>query len=150
MTFSKWAAVGAITLMTTGFCSAQQKFPLRAGEWEMSTSAGPGQAPMVMPFCLNDELWVKALNKSPYCSIQNFSVSGNGASYSLDCSMKSVQMRGKVSLSFDGTTHMASKGSIETTANGQTTHMDVTSDWHWKGATCNPNVDMNLKLNKAH
>ena len=65
MTFSKWAAVGAITLMTTGFCSAQQKFPLRAGEWEMSTSAGPGQAPMVMPFCLNDELWVKALNKSP-------------------------------------------------------------------------------------
>ena len=33
--------------------------------------------------------------------------------------MKSVQMRGKVSLSFDGTTHMASKGSIETTANGR-------------------------------
>ena len=31
---------------------------------------------------------------------------------------------------------------------GRTTHMDVTSDWHWKGATCNPNVDMNLKLNR--
>jgi len=151
MTFSKWAAVGAIALIATAVSSAQQKFPLRPGEWESSTSVGPDQAPFVMPFCLNDELWIKALNKNPSCSIQSFNVTGSGASYNLDCPMKSFHMQGKVNLSFDGATHMVSKASLDTTtANGKTSHIDSTSDWRWKGTTCNPDVDLNLKFNKQH
>jgi hypothetical protein len=73
MTFLKIAAVGAFALMTTAASSAQQKFPLRSGEWE-STTPDPMNnhaPPMVMPFCLNDELWTKALNKNPSCTFQN-------------------------------------------------------------------------------
>jgi Protein of unknown function (DUF3617) len=150
MTFSKWAAVGAIAIMATAVASAQQKFPLRSGEWESSTSVGPGQAPFVMPFCLNDELWTKALNKNPSCSIQNLTVSSGGGSYNLDCPMKSFQMKGTVTLTFDGMTHMVSKASFDTTSKGQTTHVDSTSEWRWKGPVCNPDVDMNLKKNIYH
>ena len=41
---------------------------------------------------------------------------------------------------------MTSRGSFDTTmVGGKTSHTDSTSEYHWKGATCNPNVDLNLK-----
>src|SRR5580692_6747894 len=123
MTFLKVAAVGAFVLITTVASSAQQKFPLRSGEWEFSTpNLMNNGAPMVMPFCLNDELWTKALNKNPSCTFQNFNLTSSGGSYNLECPMKSMQMKGRVTLIFDGMTHMTSKGSFDMTANGQTTH----------------------------
>jgi hypothetical protein len=51
-------------------------------------------------------------------------------------------------MTFDGMTHMTSKASFDMTANGQTNHMDSTTEWRWKGPTCNPDVDMNLKFGK--
>ncbi len=149
MSFLKTAAVSAFVLIAA-VSSAQQKFPLRSGEWEF-TSPNPmnnQDPPIVMPFCLNDELWTKALNKSPSCTFQNLNITSSGGSYNLDCPMKTMQMKGRVTLIFDGMTHMTSKATFDVTANGQTNHMDSTSEWHWKGPTCNPDVDMNLKFGK--
>jgi len=147
MTCFKWLALCLIAVMTIGVSAAQQKFPLRSGEWSATTpDPTPGHPPFVMLYCLNDELWTKALNSVPSCKIQQFSVTPVGGSYSLDCSGASFQMKGNVKLTFDGMTHMTSRGAFDTTmAGGKTSHTDSTSEYHWKGATCNPNVDMNLK-----
>jgi hypothetical protein len=152
MTLLKSAALGAIVLMTTAVVSAQQHFPLRSGEWAASVPdpSGPNKAPFVMLYCLNDELWTKALTQNPSCSISQFNVAFGGGSYYLTCTMKTVQMKGNVKLTFDGMTHMVANASLDTTAGGKTTHTDSTSDYRWKGPTCNPNTDMNLKFNHAH
>jgi hypothetical protein len=149
MTSLKLAIVAAFALIATNAALAQQKFPLRSGEWEASTPdpTGPNKPPIVMLYCLNDELWTKALN-NPSCQLQQLNITSSGGSYNLDCTMKSFQMKGSVKLSFDGMTHLISKGSFDTTSNGKTTHMDSTSEYRWKGPTCNPNADMNLKFNK--
>ncbi len=150
MTFFKGAAFGVFALMATAACSAQQKFPLRAGEWEATMPSGvPNQPPLVLLYCLNDELWTKALTQNPSCSISQLSVSLTGASYHMECPMKAFQMKGDVVMSFDGTAHMTAKGSIDLIMNGKTTHSVTNADYRWKGPTCNPSVDLNLKV-KAH
>jgi hypothetical protein len=71
VTFIKWLALCLIVLTAGSACTAQQKFPLRNGEWT-STTPDPtndsGQ-PMTMLFCMNDETWAKALNHNPTCTI---------------------------------------------------------------------------------
>jgi len=152
MTFPKSALLGVVVLLAAPACSAQQKFPLRSGEWTATTPdpTGPNKTPYVMLFCLNDEMWTKALTQNPSCTISQFNITSGGGSYSLDCPAKSFQMKGSVKLTFDGMTHMISNGSFDSTVNGKTTHMDSTSDYRWKGPTCNPDADMNLKFHKQH
>jgi hypothetical protein len=151
MTFLKWAVPGGIVLMATAVSSAQQKFPLRSGEWVATTSvAGSNDKPTDLLYCLNDEMWTKALTQNPSCSITQLAVSLVGASYAMDCQMKVFQIKGKVNIVFDGMTHMIGKGSIDMTLNGKVPHSDSQIDYRWKGLTCNPNADMNLKFNKQH
>ncbi len=150
MTFLKWTALGIIVLTASVVSSAQQHFPLRSGEWEAtSPSAMPNQPPTVLLYCLNDQLWTKALTQNPSCSITQLSVTLTGASYLMNCPMKVFLMKGNVNLSFDGMTHMVGKGSVDIIYNGKTTHYDSQTDYRWKGSTCDPNTDMNLK-NKQH
>jgi Protein of unknown function (DUF3617) len=151
MTFQRLTALGAILFMATAVSSAQQKFPMRSGEWKSSTpSTIANQPPTVLLYCLNDELWAKALTQNPSCSITQLDVSLIGASYNMNCSMKTFQMKGKVNMSFDGTTHMISKGSFDLTMNGKITHSESQTDYRWKGLPCNPDTDMNLKFHKQH
>ena len=147
MTFSKSAFWGLIVLAATAVSSAQHKFPLRSGEWMVTTPdpTGPGKPPFVMPYCLNDETWARAFSNRT-CSLQNLSITPSGMSYNLECPASAFQMKGRGTVTFDGMTHMISKGSFDSTANGKTTHMDSTSDYRWKGPTCDPNADMNLKF----
>ena len=152
MNFLKSAAFGAIVLIATAASSAQQKFPLRSGEWEATMPSGmPNQPPVKILYCLNDELWTKARTQDPACSVSQLSVSLTGATYHLNCPFKAFQMKGDEVMSFDGTAHMTVKGSIDLIMNGKTTHSVANADYRWKGPTCDPNADINLKfLNKAH
>jgi Protein of unknown function (DUF3617) len=147
----KLAFLGVIVLMATAVTSAQQKFPLRSGEWSSTTPdpTHPASQPMTLLFCMNDETWTKALNGNSTCSMQQLSISPLGATYSLSCPAKAYQMKGNFKITFDGMTHMTSSGSMDMTVNGKTMHTDSTSDFHWKGPTCDPNADMNLKF-KQH
>ncbi len=150
MTCFKWTVFCLTAAMATAVGSAQQKFPLRSGEWAATTAdpVHPGGEPMTMLFCLNDATWTKALSGNPTCQLQQFVITPIGGSYSIDCPAKAFQMKGRADLSFDGMTHMISKGSFDVTINGKTSHMDSTSDYRWKGSVCNPAVDMNLKFDK--
>ena len=151
MIFLKWTALCMCALMATALASAQQKFPLRSGEWTATTpDPAPGKPPMVTLYCLNDDLWTKALNAIPSCELAQLNFTPLGGSYSLNCTGKAFQMKGNVKLTFDGMTHTTSRGSFDITmGTGKTTHTDSTSEYRWKGATCDPNADMNLKF-KAH
>lgn len=144
MSNKKWAAVW-LALLVTAICPAQQKFPLRSGEWAATVPDPSRQHPLNLLICMNDETWTKALNRNPTCAMQQFNFTGSGGSYSLNCSSQSFQMKGTFKVTFDGMTHMISSGSIDTTFNGKTSHMDSTSDFRWKASVCNPDVDMNLK-----
>jgi hypothetical protein len=149
MTFLKWTGLSAIAFVATSLCTAQQKFPLRPGEWNVTMSAAGSQnAPMVLPFCLNDETWQKALNQNPSCTVQQFTTTSTGTSYTLDCNTKTYQMSGKVKITFDGMEHMIANSSIDMTMNGKITHLTSQVDYRWKGATCSPN-DMNLRPRKT-
>jgi hypothetical protein len=147
MSYSKWPSFCLIAFMVTATCSAQQKFPLRSGEWA-STTPDPThktQQPLTMLFCMNDATWTKALNGNPVCSIRQLNIASSGGSYSMSCAGQAFQMNGAFKLTFDGMTHMTTKGSVETTVGGKTNHMDSSTDFRWKGPNCNPNVDVNLK-----
>ena len=146
MTFFKMTGLVAVVLMATSFCSAQQKFPLRSGEWEATVPAINAQdTATVLLYCLNDELWLKAFTQMPSCTIQNFNMTSKGASYTLDCNMSTYRMNGKVQMTFDGMEHMTANGSIDMTMNGKTTHSTSITDYRWKNSTCSPN-DLNLKV----
>jgi hypothetical protein len=147
MTSFKWPALCLIALMATVGGSAQQKFPLRSGEWTATTPdpTNTSQQPMTMLFCMNDATWTKAINGNPRCTMQQLNITSSGGSYSMTCAGQAFQMKGSFKLTFDGMTHMTTSGSIDTTANGKTSHMDSTTDFRWKGPTCNPSVDMNLR-----
>jgi Protein of unknown function (DUF3617) len=150
MNFLKLAVLAAIVLVATLACPAQQKFPLRAGEWEATMPSGiPNQPPLDLLYCLNDELWTKALTQNPSCSVSQLSVSLTGARYHMDCPFKAFQMKGDIEMSFDGTAHMTATGSIDLTMNGKTSRSVSHTDYRWKGPACNPSVDLNLKV-KAH
>jgi hypothetical protein len=145
MRIPKLTALSVAVLMTTAYCSAQQKWPLRPGEWVM-TSSDSGSTTFL--YCLNDEMWQKALTQNPVCTIQSLSISPMGASYFMNCPMKSFQMKGPVTLTFDGMQHMTGKAVLEMTVNGKTTTATSLADYHWKSATCSPD-DMNMHTRKT-
>jgi hypothetical protein len=150
MSILKCAALGIFALAATATCVAQHKFPLRSGEW-LATMPMPGsQTPMTMLFCLNDDLWEKAFSQNPSCKISEFNLSSTAVSYQIDCDMKSMTMKGRIDGSFDGMEHMTSKATLDMTMNGKATQSSASTDWRFKGATCNPDADMNLKLHKEH
>lgn len=137
------AAITLVSLLTS--VASAQHFPLKPGEWEMTpTSSTPGQPPMKLLFCFNDEMWTKGLTQAPGCTVQNLSVNATGASYNVDCPLTSFHMKGTVNLSFDGMTHMTGKGSLDFTVNGKTTHSNTQSAYHWKQSACSPE-DLNLR-----
>jgi hypothetical protein len=147
MIFLKLAALGACVLMASAVVSAQQKFPLRSGEWTISMPDPTGSdKPFSMLLCMNDETWTKAISgRNPTCTVAQLNIGLTGGSYQLSCEGKTFQMKGSVKLTFDGLTHIHSVGSINTTAQGATTHMETISDYRWKGPVCDPNADINLK-----
>jgi hypothetical protein len=150
MTYFKLTGLVAMVLVASTFCSAQQKFPLRSVEWEATVPAINSQdTATVLPYCLNDETWLKAFTQMPSCTIQNFTMTSKGASYTLDCNMSTYRMNGKVQMTFDGMEHMTANGSIDMTMNGKTTHSTSVTDYRWKGATCSPN-DLNLRVKRTH
>jgi hypothetical protein len=127
----------------TGVCNAQG-FPLKPGDWEL-TSKVPGTAePFVTRFCLNNETWQKALTQDPACKVQNFSQNSKGATYVMDCSANTVQIKGSVEILFDGMEHMVAKASISMTTGGKTTSSQSTSDYRWKNSACSA-ADVNMK-----
>ncbi len=149
MTFLKYVALGVIALVSNQICSAQNKFPLRSGQWEAVTSfIGSPSQPITVQYCLNDALWQKALTQNPVCSVQQLRITAGGASYTVDCPMKTMQMKGTVNMVFDGLEHMTAKGQFDVTLNGKTTNSSTVAEYHWKGVTCSPD-DANLRLKKA-
>jgi hypothetical protein len=98
---------------------------------------------------LNDDMWTKGLSENPGCTVQNLSVTATGASYNVDCPLRTFQMKGTVDFFFDGMTHMAGKGSLDLNFNGKTTHSNTQSDYHWKQSACSPD-DINLRQHAAH
>lgn len=144
----KYVALGVMALVSIQVCSAQNKFPLRSGEWEATISApGSESSPVTMLYCLNDALWQKALTQDPQCTIQQLTITSGGGGYTMDCEMKVFQMKGKVDLIFDGLEHMTAKGRVDITMNGKTTSSATAAEYRWKGPTCSQN-DANLKSRK--
>jgi hypothetical protein len=122
---------------------AQQKFPLRSGEWTATTPV-PGGPPDVMLYCLNDETWTRALAGKSICQLQQLSISAQGANYNLACSARGFEMKGDVKVTFDGMTHMKSSGNFEINIGGAVTHSTSGSDYRWQGPDCRPDKDINL------
>ncbi len=147
MTFPKFTTCVLFALMTTAAASAQQHFPLRPGEWtETASTINPVTGkPITMLMCMNEETWAKALSGNPTCALKNFTFTPLGGTYSLACSGKSMQMTGEFKVVFDGMTHMTSSGTMMISFNGKTNTMSSSADFRWKGPTCDPNADMNLK-----
>ena len=145
MNFPRWTALCGLMLLASGMCTAQQRFPLRAGEWEAKMSADNTPASSItMKYCLNDDLWAKAMSQNPSCTVQQLQVTPSGASYTLDCPAKAFQMKGKVEMTFDGMEHMTAKGAFDITVSGKTTSSVSHVDYRWKAAACSPD-DANLK-----
>ncbi len=151
MNLFKWAALGVLSLTAFASASAQQKFPMRAGEWTATMAdPTPNQPPVVLLYCLNDEMWTKALTQDPTCSVSQLSVTLAGASYNLSCPGKTFQMTGRVNMTFDGKTHIVAKASLDMTLSGKTTHLTSQTDFRWTAVECNPKTDMNLRDFKKH
>jgi hypothetical protein len=136
----KWTAVGTIAFFAGASCSAQHKFPLRSGEWVMTTS-DMGSTEFL--YCLNDAMWEKALTQNPICTVQQLNMTASGGSYFLNCPMKELQMKGSVTLTFDGTQHMTGKAVLDVTVSGTTTKATSQMDYRWKSATCS-SADLNM------
>lgn len=143
MQLRTFAALSLSLLFATA--ATAQRFPLKPGEWEMtSDSVAPGQMPMAILFCFKDDLWAKALSQRPECSVQNVTLSETGATYDIDCPLKNFHMSGAFHLTFDGMTHMTSKGTLNFDVNGQSMYTNTQSDFHWRQTDCKPE-DVNLK-----
>jgi hypothetical protein len=121
----------------------QAHFPLRSGEWAYTAAEMPGDP---MFFCINDELWQKGLTQNKACTIHEFNATSSGATYSFDCPLKTFQMIGKVTITFDGMEHMLGKADMNATVNGKTTTTHTTGEYNWKSSQCSPK-DMNLHSN---
>jgi hypothetical protein len=144
MVIPRRAALAFVVAGVSAVCCAQQKFPLHAGEWEISTSFTGSTKPIVLRVCLNDELWTKALTQTNTCSVQNLSVSAKGLSYEMDCPSKTFDMKGKVDLTFEGKDHMSGRAAVDTTMNGSTSSSITVVDYRWKSTNCGPD-DVNMK-----
>ena len=146
MTSLKTPALFLLLLAASAVAPAQQKFPLRPGEWTATVpSLRPGVPPTTILYCMNDETWAKTLAGKPSCTLKNLTLGPTGGSYSVDCSSAQMQMNGDFKVVFDGMTHMTSSGTMKITLNGNTNQMTSSADFRWKGATCDPAVDMNLR-----
>jgi hypothetical protein len=129
---------------------AQQKFPLRPGEWTMTTpNPSDPKNPFVLNFCLNDQTWGRALSQNPICTISNVKITAIGASYNLACNEKSLQMTGTGTWAFDGMEHIAVKTVMMITTGGKTTPSTTTGDFRWKATACSPN-DVNLRAHPSN
>jgi hypothetical protein len=148
MSFSskqKWrAAASVLVLAAAGAGVAQQGFPERPGDWEVTTKSDSAPDAMVQRFCLTSETWAKGLTQVPSCKIQDLSVTSRAIHYTLDCDLKTIQMKGQTDITFDGLEHMTGKTAMTMTAGGKTTNSMVTTDYRWKGAACT-DADVNTK-----
>jgi hypothetical protein len=140
-------ALSILVLTAAICCSAQQKFPLRPGEWSM-TSQDSGAGSTEFLYCLNDQMWQKALTQNPVCTITQLNITSSGATYYLTCPMKTFQMKGPVTLTFDGMQHMTGKAVVNMTFNGKTSTSTSLTDYKWKSPTCS-SEDMNLRSGKT-
>lgn len=141
MAFPKCWVLLAAAAAASATCQTEQKFPLRQGEWEVSTLLHGASQPIVLHVCLNDTLWTKALSQTPDCSIQGLRVWAKGVNYSTQCPAKN--MKANVELTFDGKEHMTGKASIDATLNGTATAAVSLVDYRWKNAICGVD-DVNL------
>jgi hypothetical protein len=123
--------------------TAQQKFPLRPGEWTATMKLDPSLPPSTILYCLNDDLWNKSLTQNGTCTVTQLSQTSSGMSYVSNCTMSGAQIKSTVQMTFDGMQHMTSTGATELTMGGKTTKSSVNIDYRWKGATCTPS-DKNL------
>ncbi len=145
MRFLRFVSVSAIALAAVQTVSAQNKFPLRPGEWEAKMSVPGDQGPPVTTlFCLNDALWEKALTQNPICTIRQLSITAGGAHYTMDCETTAFQMKANVDLVFDGMEHMTANGKVDITMSGKTSTSSTQVDYRWKGSACSAN-DANLR-----
>jgi hypothetical protein len=138
-------ALLAFVCLLSAAASHAQKFPLRQGEWTITTP-DPSDAshPFVLNYCMNDQTWEHTLSKSSGCTVSDLSMTATGLSYSLSCQEHTMQMTGKGVWTFDGMEHIAAKTVMTITMNGKTNTVTSQGDFRWKGATCNPN-DINLR-----
>src|SRR5208283_4982343 len=137
-----WVAIGVLALAAAGL--AQQRFPGRPGDWELTVKSDSSSEPVVVRQCLTDETWAKALKHDPLCKVQEISVTSKNLRYKVDCETRSGKIQGDIVLTLDGTAHMIGKSTMTTTAQGKTTTMAMQLDYRWKGATCS-DVDLNIK-----
>ncbi len=140
-----WIVAGVLAVVAAGVGVAQQGFPERPGDWELTSKTDALPEPMVTHFCLTNETWAKALTQIPNsCKLQDLAVTSKGIHYTLDCDMKTFQMKGPTDITFDGLEHMTGKSTFTTTAGGKTTTSVVVADYRWKGAACT-DADVNTK-----
>ncbi len=140
--------VAALAVVTVS--QAQDKFPLRSGEWARNLKLAGAPSGRQLLYCMNDQLWTKALTQSPSCTIQTLSSTSAGITLSVDCQNPARQIKGKVNLTYDGMEHMSEKSSFQVTTNGTPSTVETTTDWTWKAAECSP-TDINLRpLPPAH
>lgn len=139
-----WVAAGVLAFVAAGVGVAQQGFPERPGDWEYTGKSDALPEPIVQHFCLTNETWAKALTQVPVCKIQDLAVTSKNIHYTLDCDLKTAQMKGRTDITFDGMEHMTGKSTMSTTAGGKTTSSVVVSDYRWKGAACT-DADVNTK-----
>ena len=145
LTRSWRVAAGVFVLLAAGAGVAQKGFPERPGDWEATSKTDALPEPAVTHFCLTNETWAKALTQVPdFCKLQDLSVTSKGIHCTLDCNMKTFQMKGPTDITFDGLEHMTAKATITTTAGGKTTTSVATTDYRWKGAACT-DADVNMK-----
>ena len=137
-------AAGVLVFLAAGAGVAQQGFPERPGDWEFTSKTDALPEPMVDHFCLTNETWAKALTQVPdFCKIQ-VSVTSKSIHCTMDCDMKTFQMKGPTDIAFDGLEHMTGKTTVTVTTGGKTTTSVATTDCRWKGAACT-DADVNTK-----
>lgn len=140
MKAARVAAYGCLLLGAIG--SAQNKFPLRDGEWEATTQV-PGSGNMNQLFCFNDESWMKAMSSRKGCAMQDLTVTSKGAHFVVDCGSK-TKMRIPIDITFDGREHMVAKAHLSMDIQGKMTDFDTSTEYHFKNAACDATRDVNL------
>jgi hypothetical protein len=137
-----------LLFLSGAICIGQQGFPLKQGDWEATTAmAGMNGTPMTMHFCFTDAEWIKGLTQNRSCKVDQFNVSSKGATYAMDCTMKSATMKGTVELKFDGMEHMTGIAAMTMTMNGKAMPANTVTEYHWKSSQCSAN-DLNLRDKK--
>jgi hypothetical protein len=138
------AAIGTAVLLPATASRAQQKFPLRQGEWIFTTPdpSNPNH-PFTLNVCMNDVAWSRSISQSPSCTVSDLRVTSAGVTYNLDCNAKSMQMTVSGTWKFDGMEHIATKSITTMTIGGKATTSTSQGDFRWKNPSCSPD-DANL------